>query len=126
MKVKPSKNYKNKESFYNLEKENGNDKFCCLKFSQCDENRYQLSELSKQELNSFIDYAKKVEKLSWQSIHQNKGLNYEKIDTLGKPNYLDDSVSLYSMRASRKFRILGYRSKEFFYIVWFDNNHETC
>jgi len=126
MKVKASKNFKNEASFYNLEKENANDKCCCLKFSQCDDNRYQLSELNKQELDSFIDYAKKVEKLSWQSIYQSKGLNYEKIDNLGKPDYLDDCISLYSMRASRRFRILGYRNHEFFYIVWFDNNHETC
>lgn len=124
--MKVSNNYKKERDYYSLDKNNGNDKYCCLKFSQCDDNKYQLWELNKQELEIFISYAKKVEKLSWQEIYQSKGLNYEKIDDIVPPDYLDNSISLYSMRANKKIRILGYRSYEFFYIVWFDNNHETC
>ena len=124
--MKVSKNYKEKKDYYSLDKDNENDKTCCLKFSHCDENKYRLCELNKQELETFISYAKKVEKLSWQDINSCKGLRYEKIDDLDIPDYLENSISLYSMRLSRKFRILGYRSHEFFFIVWFDNNHETC
>lgn len=124
--MKVSKSFKKETDYYALEKNNGNDKICSLRFSQCDDNRFQLWNLNKQEIELFISYAKKIEKLSWQEIYQHRGLNYEKIDSLKTPDYLDSEVSLYSMRVSQKFRILGYRSYEFFYIVWFDNNHETC
>ena len=29
-----------------------------------------------------------------------------------------------SLRVDGKFRIEGYRDDEYFYIVWFDRNHE--
>jgi len=74
----------------------------------------------------FISYAKKIEKLPWQEIYHHNGLNYEKIDNINIPDYLDSSIPIYSMRVDKKFRILGYRNDNEFYIVWFDNNHETC
>lgn len=124
--MKVSKNYKQKSDFYSLAKNNSDDKTCCLKFSHCDENRFQLYELSKEELKTFVSYAKKVEKLPWQEIYHHKGLNYEKLNNINIPDYLDKNISIYSMRADKKFRILGYRNDCNFYIIWFDNNHETC
>lgn len=97
-----------------------------MKFSHCDENRFQLYELSKEELKTFVSYAKKVEKLPWQEIYHHKGLNYEKLNSINVPDYLDRNISIYSMRADKKFRILGYRNDCNFYIIWFDNNHEIC
>lgn len=124
--MKTSTNYKDKSNFYSLDKENNNDKNCCLKFSQCDENKYQLWELGKDELKTFISYAKKVEKIAWQDILHHKGLNFEKLSNMPIPEYIDKSVGIYSMRVDKKFRIIGYRSEFYFYILWFDNNHETC
>ena len=124
--MKTSKNYNKKGNFYSLEKDNNDDKLCCLRFSQCDDNKHQLWKLNKEEIKIFISYAKKIEKLPWREIFHNKGLNYEKLLELKIPDYLDKDISLYSMRADIKFRIIGYRIDNYFYIVWFDNNHETC
>lgn len=124
--MKTSNNYNKKDNYYSLNVDNNDDKLCCLKFSQCDDNNYQLWKVSKEDLKLFISYAKKVEKLPWREIFHHKGLKYEKLGNLNTPDYLDDSVSLYSMRADKKFRIIGYRSNCYFYIIWFDNNHETC
>ena len=30
-----------------------------------------------------------------------------------------------SLRVDGKFREIGYRDNEYFYIVWFDHNHEV-
>lgn len=124
--MKVSKNFKNESSFYELNKNNGDDEKCCLKFSQCDDNKYQLYDLSKDNLKSFIDYAKKVEKMPWREIYFCRGLNYEKLDNFKLPDYIDKSITAHSMRVDKKFRVIGYRSDSFFYIIWFDNNHETC
>ena len=43
-----------------------------------------------------------------------------------KPDSISKDVTIRSMRLSQKFRIIGYREGEYFYIVWFDNKHETC
>lgn len=124
--MKASKNYRSSSEFYNLRKDNNDDKTCCLKFSSCDDNKYPLWRLKQEQLKMFISYAKKVEKLQWQEIYHYKGLNFEKIDNVNIPDYLDSSISIYSMRVDKKFRILGYRNDSDFYIVRFDNNHETC
>ena len=124
--IKKTKNYKSTEKYYSLATENGNDRKCVLKFSHHDDNKYPLWELQKDDLKKFITYAKKVEKLSWQDIFVDKGLNYEKLPELVAPDYLEKNTMLYSMRASKKFRIIGYRSECYYFIVWFDNNHETC
>ena len=124
--MKASKNYRSKDEFYNLVTNNNDDNTCCLKFSSCDDNKFQLWKLKKEQLKMFVSYAKKIEKLPWQEIYHHNGLNYEKIDNINIPDYLDSSIPIYSMRVDKKFRILGYRNDNEFYIVWFDNNHETC
>lgn len=124
--MKVSSNFKKQSSFYELNKNNSDGENCCLKFSQCDDKKYQLYNLNKEELKSFIDYAKKVEKMPWREIFCSKGLNYEKLENIKLPDSIDKSITAYSMRASKKFRVIGYRIDCFFYIIWFDNNHETC
>lgn len=124
--MKTSNNYKNNNQYYELNEKNSGDICCCLKFSQCDENNHQMWNLQKSELKKFIAYAKKVESMPWQEIICDSGLKYEKISNLAKPSYLDKGISLYSMRVSQKFRIYGYRSECFYYIVWFDKNHEEA
>lgn len=124
--MKTSKSYNKFDNYYSLHKDNNDDKTCCLKFSQCDDNNHQLWNLNKEELKSFVSYVKKIEKMPWQQIYHYNGLNFEKLNNISVPNNIDDSIPIYSMRVDRKFRVIGYRSDHYFYIIWFDNNHETC
>lgn len=109
---------------YNL-KQSNDDKYCILKFSRCDD-KYPIWNLSKRELKDFIKFCKKIENMTWKDIRKDIGLKYEILKNLDKPVFLSEDVTLHSMRLSQKSRIIGYRESEFFYIVWFDNNHETC
>ena len=42
-----------------------------------------------------------------------------------KPDSIEKDITLSSIRASEKFRLIGYRQEQYFYIVWFDRNHLT-
>lgn len=118
----------NKKQLPNLNKkqeEKADDKFCTLKFSMCD-NKYPMHELSSSEIKEFIAFAKKVETIQWKNIKNVRGLNYEVLHNFLAPSNISKDVTIRSMRLSKKFRIIGYRDGEYFYIIWFDNKHETC
>ena len=118
-------NFGQKNSFdYKLIRENNDDKTGILKFSQCDE-KYPLYNLQKEELKEFISFAKKFERLPWRSIKTYKGFKFENIPEIPLPNNIEKDITLSSLRASEKFRIIGYRQEDYFYIVWFDRNHLT-
>mgnify|MGYP000006403069 FL=1 len=114
----------NKEFDYSLNRENNDDKPGILKFSQCDE-KYPLQELQKDELKSFISFAKTFESLPWRTIKTYKGFKFENIPQIEKPDSIEKDITLSSIRASEKFRLIGYRQEQYFYIVWFDRNHLT-
>ena len=114
----------NKDFNYNLNRENNDDKTGLLKFSECNE-KYPLHELQKEELKAFISFAKTFEKLPWRTIKTFSGLKFENIPQLEKPDNIEKDITLSSLRVSDKFRIIGYRQEQFFYIVWFDRNHLT-
>lgn len=97
---------------------------CNLKFSQCDDNKYQLWTLNKEQLKRFVSFAKKIENMKWFEIKQAKSYHYESINNLVKPNFISKDIILKSIRVDEKFRIYGYRIASDFYIVWFDPNHE--
>lgn len=124
--MKNSKSY-NPQKTYLIKKgnESSDYKTCILKFSMCDD-KYPLYNLNKNELKEFINFAKKVEKLTWNDIKSYSGLKYEVLNNMKMPSNISKDITIRSMRISEKFRIIGYRDDEFFYIVWFDNNHVTC
>ena len=118
-------NFGQKNSFdYKLIRENNDDKTGILKFSQCDE-KYPLYDLQKEELKEFIFFAKKFESLPWRSIKTYKGFKFENIPEISAPSNIEKDITLSSLRVSEKFRIIGYRQGDYFYIVWFDRNHLT-
>lgn len=124
--MKNSKSY-NPQKTYLIKKgnENSDYKACILKFSMCDD-KYPLYNLNKNELKEFISFAKKVEKLTWNEIKSYSGLKYEVLNNMKMPSNISKDITIRSMRISGKFRIIGYRDDEYFYIIWFDNNHNTC
>ena len=111
-------------NYYNLQKDNDDNKECILKFSSCDD-KYPLYLLKKEELKAFVTFAKKVESMTWSNIKIHSGLKYEQLSNLEKPDNLGKDITLSSMRVTQKFRIIGYRQSNYFYIVWFDRNHNA-
>lgn len=101
-----------------------NDNTCNLKFSKCDDNKYQLWDLTKQELKSFVCFAKKIENAKWIDIQQSNGFKYESIYNLKLPDTISKDIILKSIRVTGEFRIYGYRMGSDFYIIWFDPNHK--
>ncbi len=117
--------YSNTPDTYKLKRTSDDDKYCLLKFSQCDD-KYPMYKLNKEHLKEFIRYAKKVENMTWKEIKTHVGLNYETLSGIGKPDNVPKDVTLTSMRMSQKSRIIGYKQENFYYIVWFDINHKSC
>ena len=117
--------FRNKTPNYQLNDNSSDDKPCTLKFSMCDD-KYPMYKLKQDELKEFIKFAKKVENMEWKNIKKDKGLRYETLKGIDKPDNISKDITIRSMRLSKKFRILGYRQDEYFYIIWFDNNHDTC
>ena len=113
-----------KEFNYSLNRLNNDGKTGILKFSQYDE-KYPLYDLQKDELKEFISFAKKFESLPWRSIKMFKGFKFENIPNISMPDNLEKDITLTSLRVTEKFRLIGYRQEEYFYIVWFDRNHLT-
>jgi hypothetical protein len=52
-------------------------------------------------------------------------LKFENIPEINKPDTLEKDITLSSIRVTQKFRIIGYRQEQYFYIVWFDRNHQA-
>lgn len=112
-------------NIYKLKEEStDDDKQCRLRFIDC-HKKHPLEDLQKKELKSFINFAKKIESQTWKQIKfEDKGLNYETISTKTLPTNSNGIINMESLRVDGKFRIEGYRDDEYFYIVWFDRNHE--
>lgn len=110
---------------YKLKKEStDDDKQCRLRFIDC-HKKYPLEDLNKKELKGFIDFAKKIENKTWKEIKfSDNSFNYETIKNKKLPTNSNGFIYIESLRISEKFRLIGYRDNEFFYIVWFDHNHE--
>jgi hypothetical protein len=116
--------YKHNEENVKALKNSDDDLCCCLKFTYC-HKKYPLENLSYANLKSFVVFAKKIEKLTWKEIKINSGLCYEVIkNNKNLDNKIPDGFIARSLRVEGKFRILGFRDKEYFYIVWFTNNHD--
>lgn len=109
---------------YNLNHSTSDEKKGVLKFSKCDD-KFPMHKMGKEHLKDFIKFAKQFESLPWRTIKTYNGYNYEAIPELNLPDNIENGIVLHSIRLSKKFRLIGYRQEESFYIVWFDINHES-
>ena len=66
-----------------------------------------------------------IETMPWRVIKTYIGFKYENITGIQKPDNIDKDITLSSFRISQSFRLIGYRNEQFFYIIWFDRNHEV-
>ena len=107
---------------YELKKEGSDDLGCILQFSKCDSKK-PLWELNKKELKAFIKFAKKVELMKWKDIKQDPGVRFEVLKNYKISADVPNDALITSMRLSNKSRIVGYKEQQFYYIVWFLNDH---
>lgn len=120
----PKQQYQN-DYILNKKDYTDDDKQCRLRFVDC-HKKYPLENLQKRDLKDFINFAKKIERQTWKEIKfEDKSLNYEIIDDCQLPTNSNGIIKMESLRVNGKFRIEGYRDNEYFYIVWFDRNHEV-
>lgn len=109
------------------ENKNYDDYICLIKFEYCD-RKFPLEKLSNKQLKSLMTFLKKIEKCTWKHIkNEDKSLKYEIIDNPNQniPKNVPMDARIISLRVSEKFRVIGFRSKENLYIIWFDKNHEV-
>ena len=99
-----------------------------IAFSSVCHNKCSISKWQGKELTSLIDTFKKIEESKWEDILIDAGLQWKRDKHIAfkLPDNLPEDVKLHSMRVDGKMRIFGYRAQEYFYIVWFDKNHEVC
>ncbi len=72
--------------------------------------------------NLLIDTFLKFEKMSWEQIYTDSGLNYKEFH--GVIDYRFKSIKTYKFRASGKIRCHGYREKDTFFVVKFETDHK--
>lgn len=126
---KPSKNNDSKiPNSATQAKKSFDDEKAKLIFSKACETHCQLSEWHRDELNALINCFKKLESMQWKDIKKDSGFDYETVKyiCLQRPKTLPPDASLDSLRVSGKSRLYGYRTQEFFNIIWFDKNHIVC
>lgn len=92
-----------------------------LNFSKVDQ-KMGFSVIQATEHSLFIDTFKKFEKLTWDQIHADQGLDYKEYDgTIGR-GYR--AAKTYKFRVSQKFRCHGYREKDSFVVIGFETDHK--
>ncbi|OPY59352.1 MAG: hypothetical protein A4E56_03239 [Pelotomaculum sp. PtaU1.Bin065] len=97
-------------------------------FKFCSDNHCLLSEWDGEEIAELIRTFKKMESLTWTGVFKHGGLRYKYIDNYSKPLPLmvskDETIG--EIRVSKQSRIFGFRNRNVFHIIWFDNKHEIC
>ena len=96
------------------------------------ENRYSLENCQQIEQSSLIKMLCKLSKFSWREIKTtaNKhGLGYEIVRAdkmkVQLPSDITSDVTFLVFRfAKKKGRMIGYRDRRIFYIVFLDRNHD--
>jgi hypothetical protein len=91
---------------------------------------YCLSECQRDQVKEAIDAMRQLTSLAWTGISAHGGLRLKWLPESGlvgvtRPEWLSEEVRIAEVRASDRFRILGYRDNDDFVILWFDPDHEA-
>jgi hypothetical protein len=106
-----------------------------FRFTHVDENRWQLSDWTSDEINDLINAFKKIEKHTWAQLKsqgsrqpgQTVGCGFKLITGHPElPSNTPEDAKLSEMRVCQRKRIFGFRIGSLYYIIWFDRNHEVC
>ena len=80
----------------------------------------QLFKLEKLEQRALLNTLDKIKKLSWAQLYQDKGINWELINSAN--NKLIDKK--YSFRFSQKYRGTAYRQGNYMVLVGLFSDHD--
>lgn len=105
-----------------------NDAYARLAFSSVCDTHCPLAEWQGSELKALVDLFKRLEKMTWMAIMGDNGLGYERIlhAAFPRPQSLPPDAKLHSLNVSGRSRLYGYRTENFFNIIWFDRSHAVC
>ncbi len=76
--------------------------------------------LTKEDQNALLKGLSKIEKLTWEQIYADKGLNWEAV----KISRRNSNITYYSVRLSQKFRALVTRQGDFVIFVSLHPDHD--
>ena len=95
------------------------------KLVQLDLNNPELQrswiELESDEAERVRAAFRKILKLSWQDVYKDKGLHWEKIQSLPAPSGIE---ALYTFRLSKSARGVGYRDGNFLRVLLVSADHD--
>lgn len=99
-----------------------------ISFLKVCSTRYRLSAWQEEELTDLVNCFQKIENSTWKEIKRDGGLNYKPVKHIAvpPPSNAPPDAQLMSLKVCEKKRLYGYRIFDYFYIVWFDRNHEVC
>lgn len=114
--------------------ENGDDSKVIISFLHVQNDFQCFSSWSKQEMNDFWNFYKKIHEYTWSQVYstgrksQKNGFAYTIIPASKYPNpefknQLSKDITLFELRISQKGRVHGFRDKSVMYICWLDRNH---
>lgn len=78
-------------------------------------------ELSKEDAERVRLTFKKILKMSWADLYRDKGLHWEKVQSLSPPEGID---ALYTFRLSQAARGVGYRDGNFLRVLLVNADHD--
>ena len=92
-----------------------------LDFSKVD-RKMDFSKIRSTEHSPFLNSFENFEKLTWDQIYNDRGLNYKEYH--GDIDASFRGMKTYKFRASQKFRCHGYREKDSFVVIGFETDHK--
>lgn len=97
-----------------------------VKYVQLDLNNSEFQrswfDLESEDAERVRNALKKILKLTWQDIYKDKGLHWEKVQSLPSPEGVD---ALYTFRLSKSARGVGYREGNFLRVLLVSTDHDS-
>lgn len=78
--------------------------------------------LEKTAFNATKNTLKKISSMKWNQVYHDKGLRWEKIQSIKTPK----GRELYTIRMSKKYRAVVYRKNEFMIFVSLHLDHDSA
>lgn len=94
------------------------------------QKNYDINDCEKEFKHKVINKLRKLSESTWiELILMPKKSGFEPIPAkkllVKRPPYISDDIKILSTRMSGGGRILGFRDRDVFHIVWIDPNHKT-
>lgn len=82
----------------------------------------RLFELSKDEQHAVLKTLRRISQMSWHQVYQDRGLKWEAVSSRKGPG----GETLYTLRCSRVFRMVGYRVGDHLRLLSLHPDHDSA